>query len=272
MTVLSVEKVGFAYPKSNGDRPFVLEDVSFELKEGELLGILGPNGAGKSTLLRLLIKALPLGAGKILLGGTHLENLDQIEVARRAAWVPQELDLLFVLTVEEMVRLGRFCRTGAWGRLGREDRRQVERALEETDLLPLRHRPVSRLSGGERRRVLLARALAQEPKVLLLDEPTAHLDPGHQAGLVSVVDRLRHERGLAVIAILHDVSLAMSWCPSILLLKGGRVQAQGPAAQVITPDILRSVYGLDSVVYAPIPGQPGAVQFFNKPTKGLPHE
>jgi iron complex transport system ATP-binding protein len=267
MTIVSVDRVGFAYPKSNGDRPFVLEDVSFELKEGELLGILGPNGAGKSTLLRLLIKAITPRAGKILLGGTPLEELDRMEVARRAAWVPQELDSLFVLTVEEMVRLGRFCRTGAWGRLGREDRRQVERALEETDLLALRHRPVSHLSGGERRRVLLARALAQEPNVLLLDEPTAHLDPGHQAGLVSVVDRLRQERGLAVVAILHDVSLALSWCPTVLLLKEGRVRAQGATVPVVTPDTLRDVYGLDSVVFSPTPGQPGAVQFFNKTTK-----
>ena len=272
MTVLSVEKAGFAYPKSNGDRPFVLEDVSFELNEGELLGILGPNGAGKSTLLRLLIKAIAPKSGRIELAGTPLEELDQMDVARRAAWVPQELDSLFVLTVEEMVRLGRFCRTGAWGRLGREDRRQVERALEETDLLPLRHRPVNHLSGGERRRVLLARALAQEPKVLLLDEPTAHLDPGHQAGLVAVVDRLRRERGLAVVAILHDVSLALTWCPSVLLMKDGRSQAHGKASDVLTPDILRTVYGLNAVVYAPTPTQPGAVQFINKPSKGLPYE
>ncbi|MBL0059225.1 MAG: ABC transporter ATP-binding protein [Elusimicrobia bacterium] len=266
MTIVSVDRVGFAYPKSNGDRPFVLEDVSFELKEGELLGVLGPNGAGKSTLLRLLIKALVPREGRIVVGGSPLADLDQMDVARRAAWVPQELDSLFVLTVEEMVRLGRFCRTGAWGRLGHEDRRQVERALAETDLLPLRHRPVSRLSGGERRRVLLARALAQEPAVLLLDEPTAHLDPGHQADLVAVVDRLRRERGLAVIAILHDVSLAMAWCPTVLLLKDGRTFAQGPAAQVITPNTLRSVYGLGAVIHAPAPGQPGAVQFCH-PTK-----
>jgi iron complex transport system ATP-binding protein len=267
MSVLSVEGVGFAYPKSNGDRSFVLEDVSFQLGRGEMWGILGPNGAGKSTLLRLLIKAIAPRTGKINLGGDPLESLDQMEVARRAAWVPQELDSLFILTVEEMVRLGRFCRTGAWGRLGQEDRLQVERALEETDLMDYRHRPVNHLSGGERRRVLLARALAQEPSLLLLDEPTAHLDPGHQAGLVTVVDRLRRDRGLAVIAILHDVSLAMSWCPSVLLLKGGRTQAQGPAAQVITSENLRAVYGLESVLYPPTAGHPGTIQFIQQTTQ-----
>lgn len=264
MSVLAVEGVGFAYPRSNGNRPFDLEDVSFQVDRGEMWGILGPNGAGKSTLLRLLIKALEPRTGRITLGGDPLESLEQMEVARRAAWVPQELDSLFILTVEEMVRLGRFCRTGAWGRLGHEDRRQVERALEETDLTDYRRRPVNHLSGGERRRVLLARALAQEPSLLLLDEPTAHLDPGHQAGLVEVVDRLRRDRGLAVIAILHDVSLALSWCPSVILLKGGRTQAQGPTSQVITSENLRAVYGLEAVIYPPTSGEPGAVQFFQQ--------
>lgn len=267
MTLLSVEHLGFAYPKSNGDRPFVLNDVSFQLGQGDLLGVLGPNGAGKSTLLRLLIKAIAPQEGRIVLGGTPLEQLHPLDVARRAAWVPQELDSLFVLTVEEMVRLGRFCRTGFWGRLSREDERQVYRALEETDLWPLRHRPVSQLSGGERRRVLLARALAQEPKILLLDEPTAHLDPGHQAGLVSVVDRLRRERGLAVIAILHDVNLALTWCPTVLLLKNGRVQAQGPALEVLTPTHLKEVYGLTALVRMPTPTEPGAIQFVHHNTQ-----
>jgi iron complex transport system ATP-binding protein len=214
-------------------------------------------------LLRLLIKALAPRAGRIHYGEASLAQMPQLEVARRAAWVPQELESLFVLTVEEMVRLGRYCRTGAWGRLGPEDHRQVERALAETDLLPLRHRAVNHLSGGERRRVLLARALAQEPQVLLLDEPTAHLDPGHQASLVDVIDRLRQQRGLAVVAILHDVSLALGWCPSVLLMQNGRVQAQGPAVRVITPDTLRSVYGLEAAVHTSGPSTPGVVQFFH---------
>jgi iron complex transport system ATP-binding protein len=267
MTPLSVQHLTFAYPRSNGEAPFALEDVSFSLGTGDLLGVLGPNGAGKSTLMRLLIKGLAPAGGRIFLGEGPLENLSQLEIARRAAWVPQELDSLFVLTVEEMVRLGRFCRTGAWGRLGPEDRRQVTRALEETDLLPLRHRPVNHLSGGEKRRVLLARALAQEPRVLLLDEPTAHLDPGHQAELVEVIDQLRRERGLAVVAILHDVNLALAWCPQVLLLKKGRVQAQGPAPAVITPDHLKSVYGLDAVVHPAAGDRPGAVQFVHKTTE-----
>ncbi|MBK7689297.1 MAG: ABC transporter ATP-binding protein [Elusimicrobia bacterium] len=261
MNLLTARGLRYTYPKSNGDRPFQLEGIDFALTAGDLLGVLGPNGAGKSTLLRLLIKGLSPASGEVFVEGTALSALSQRAVARALAWVPQELDALFALTVEEMVRLGRYCRVGAWGRLSAEDHRQVARALEETDLTPLRHRPVSRLSGGERRRVLLARALAQEPKVLLLDEPTAHLDPGHVAELVSVVNRLRRERGLAVVAILHDVSLALSWCPRILVLKSGRAVAAGSTAATLTPALLKEVYGVAARFFPDGAGAPAAVQF-----------
>jgi len=261
MSVLSVRGLRYAYPRTNGDKPFHLEGIDFSLEAGDLLGILGPNGAGKSTVLRLLFKALRPDGGDVCVDETPLDLLTQGAVARALAWVPQELDALFSLTVEEMVRLGRFCRGRAWGRLSAEDNRQVARALEETDLTPLRHRLVSRLSGGERRRVLLARALAQEPRVLLLDEPTAHLDPGHVAELVTVINRLRRERGVAVAAILHDVSLAVSWCPQILVLKGGRAVAAGPTAATLTPTLLRDVYGVGARLLTDGAGGLAVVQF-----------
>lgn len=261
MNVLSAHALRYVYPKTNGDEPFQLQEITFSLAAGGLLGVLGPNGAGKSTLLRLLFKALTPADGQVFIGESPLAAMPQRTVARTLAWVPQELDALFSLTVEEMVRLGRFCRGGAWGRLSAEDHRQVARALEETDLAPLRHRPVNRLSGGERRRVLLARALAQEPRVLLLDEPTAHLDPGHVTELVSVINRLRRERGLAVVAILHDVSLAVAWCPDILVLKGGRAVAVGPTTTTLTPVLLKDVYGVDARFYTDGAGAPSAIQF-----------
>lgn len=261
MSLLAARGLCYTYPKTNGDTPFSMDGIDFALTAGDLLGVLGPNGAGKSTLLRLLIKALAPSGGAVTVEGAPLADLSQRAVARALAWVPQELDALFALTVEEMVRLGRYCRVGAWGRLSAEDHRQVARALEETDLTPLRHRPVNRLSGGERRRVLLARALAQEPKVLLLDEPTAHLDPGHVAELVSVVNRLRRERGLAVMAILHDVSLALAWCPRILVLKSGRAVAAGSTATTLTPALLQEVYGVAARFFPDGAGGPAAVQF-----------
>jgi len=259
--LLRVENLCFSYPSNEGGRGFGLTSIGFSLKEGELLGVLGPNGAGKSTLLRLLGGSLIPEQGTVSLLGEPVNRLSAKATAQRVAWVPQELDSVFHLTVEAMVRLGRYCRTGAWSTLGREDRRQVARALEETDLVGLRHRPVHRLSGGEKRRVLLARALAQEPKVLLLDEPTAHLDPRHQVELVEVINTLRKDRGLGVVAILHDVNLAASWCPHLLLMKDGRVHAQGLALEVLTPKPLREVYGVDVVMSPPRGECPGPIQF-----------
>lgn len=250
MNLLTVRGLSYSHPRTNGDAPFRLDGINFSVNAGDLLGVLGPNGAGKSTLLRLLFRALPPEGGEILVGETPIALLSQKALARSIAWVPQEMDALFALTVEEMVRLGRFCRGRTWGRLSAEDHRQVSRALEETDLASLRHRPVSRLSGGERRRVLLARALAQEPRVLLLDEPTAHLDPGHVAELVAVVDRLRRDRGMAVVAVLHDVPLAASWCQRALFLKAGRVAATGPSKELFNPAQLKAIYGVDPLYYA----------------------
>lgn len=265
MSVLSANGLSFHYPKTNGDAPFALAGVSVELAAGGLLGVLGPNGAGKSTLLRLLAGIARPAAGQVRLSGDVLGDLSPREIARRAAWVPQELSSLFVLTVEEMVRLGRFPRQGFWGPWRDEDEKQVERALRDADLTAFRHRPLDRLSGGERRRVLMARALAQEPRLLLLDEPTAHLDPRHQMELVDLVERLRRERRIAVVAVLHDVNLAYAWCPEVLFLKGGRAAAQGPTAQVFTPRRLEEIYGLPAEVRAPSGGEPGYVRFKPSP-------
>ena len=261
MTVLSVKNLSFAYPRWEDDRPFALRDISFDMEAGDLLAILGPNGAGKSTLLRLLGGTQGPWSGEIRLGEAPLETLSARAVARRVAWVPQDLSTLFSMTVEDVVSLGRFCHGPLWGRRSIVDRREVHRALEETDLTALRHRSVDRLSGGERRRVLLARALAQEPDLLLLDEPTAHLDPRHQAELVNVIERLRRERRLAVVAILHDVNLAYGWCPRTLLLAGGQCRALGPTSEVLSPDRLSAIYGLDATVRPGDSTAAGFVQF-----------
>lgn len=261
MSVLSVHDLSFAYPRWENDRPFALKGISFDVAAGDLLAVLGPNGAGKSTLLRLLGGTQGPWSGEIRLGSDPLESLSARDIARRVAWVPQDLSTIFSMSVEDMVSLGRFCHGPLWGRRSVVDRREVHRALEETDLTGLRHRPVDRLSGGERRRVLLARALAQEPDLLLLDEPTAHLDPRHQAELVAVIERLRRERRLAVIAILHDVNLAYGWCPRALLMENGVCRALGPTAEVLSPERLSAAYGLDATVRPGGSGAAGFIQF-----------
>lgn len=245
MSVLSARGVGFAY---EGGAGFALADVSLDVAAGDLIAVLGPNGAGKSSLLRLLGGIAAPSSGEVLLDGRPMRGLSAREIAAGVAWVPQELETIFPMTVEDAVALGRYCRGTYWGRRTPADRREIHRALEDADLAALRHRPLDRLSGGERRRVLLARALAQGPRALLLDEPTAHLDPRHQADLVRTIERLRRERRLAVVAVLHDVPLAHAWCPRALVLSSGRAVAQGPTEAVLTPERLRAVYGLSAVL------------------------
>ena len=248
MSLLRVEGLSYTYPPDEGGARFALKDVSLSLERGELLGVLGPNGGGKSTLLRLLSRALRAESGGVLLDGRSLEEYPQKHLARRVAMVPQEISTVFALTVEQMIALGRFPHSRWLGGPSERDRAVVDEALARTDLLHLRDRLTPSLSGGERRRVLLARALAQEADVLLLDEPTAHLDPKHQADFVQLVEKLRRERDLAVIAVLHDVSLAAAWCPRLLLLKAGAPVAQGSTAEVLTDKNFEAAYGIPAHV------------------------
>jgi iron complex transport system ATP-binding protein len=241
---------------------FTLEGFSLRLEAGECLVLAGPNGAGKSTLLKLLAGILPPAAGTVTGLGQDLARLSPRRRARQVAWVPQEMDALFPVTVEEAVRMGFFPRSGAGGWAAPADTAEtLEKVLALLDLSSLRRRDVRRLSGGERRRVLLARGLAQGAKVLLLDEPTSHLDPRHQADLVEAVERLRREEGTAVVAALHDLGLALALSGRTLLLAGGRPAAEGPTESVLTPPLLEKVYGLPAEILKDGRGRPAHVRF-----------
>jgi iron complex transport system ATP-binding protein len=249
VTVLRAEDVGFSYGNGRGTG-FALRNLSLEVNRGELIGVLGPNGSGKSTLLRLLCRALPCHAGEIFLEGKPLKSLSQAAIAQTVALVPQEVSSVFAMTVEQMVSLGLYCRSSWFGWGVSLKSGAVEDALRQTDLWALRHRLTTQLSGGEKRRLLLARALAQKPKLLLLDEPTAHLDPRHQWEFIELLDVLRKETGLSILAVLHDVALALSWCPRLMVLKGGRVAAQDEARR-IRLTLLEEVYEVPAHALAP---------------------
>lgn len=234
---LAFERVSFAY-----DRGAVVRDLSLRVGGGELVGLLGPNGSGKSTVLKLGAGVLRPRSGSVTLGDLPVRAMSRGDIARRLAVVPQELTVQFAYTVRQIVELGRTPHVGIFGVFTSTDTDAVERALAATDVAHLAGRTFNELSGGERQRVLVALALAQETEVVLLDEPTAHLDIRFQVGTLELVRRLNGERGITVLAALHDLNLAARYFPRLVLFDGA-VVADGTPAQVLDGALLSRVYG-----------------------------
>ena len=235
--------VSFRYPRTP-----IFRDLRLAFGAGEMAAIAGPNGSGKSTLLRLAGGALRPQAGDVRLFGQDVASLAPRERARTLAVVPQESWPAFDFTVEEMVALGRTPHVGLLGVLGASDRERIDGAMASVDVTHLRDRAFRAVSGGERQRVLIARALAQEARVLLLDEPTAFLDLKHGLEAYAVLVRLHRERGLTVVVVTHDLNLAARYCPRLVVLCCGAIAADGPPASVLTPSLLRDVYEVDAEV------------------------
>jgi iron complex transport system ATP-binding protein len=231
--------------------------VSLLPKPGEVIAIIGPNGAGKSTFLRALNGALPVSGGQVLLDGNPLSSFARRAVARQIAVVAQESDLRFPVTVMEFVLGGRHASTTAWGWETERDVEIAREVLRETELEAFGARLMNELSGGERQRAVLARALATEASVFLLDEPTANLDLAHQATMLRLVRARCDDRKAAAVVVTHDVNLAAEFADRVLLMKEGRAIASGPPSEVLTADLLRKVFDLEVLVDAhPISGAP----------------
>ncbi|MFH8985389.1 ABC transporter ATP-binding protein [Streptomyces varsoviensis] len=231
----------------------VVSGVNLLAAEGEIAGLVGPNGSGKSTVLRTVYRHLAPHAGRVLLGDTDLRSLSAVESARRIAALPQERGGDFELTVREVVAMGRTPYKRAFAAEDRADADAVAGALERVGMAKAARRRFSALSGGERQRVLLARALAQDPRVLVLDEPTNHLDVRHQVELLTL---LRDQRRTTLIA-LHDLNAAASVCDRLHVLHGGRLLASGRPRDVLTPALLAEVFGVRAaVVDHPLTGDP----------------
>lgn len=242
--LIELRDVGFAYPVPAGRRqPFRLWGVNAALAPGEILGVIGPNSAGKTTLVRLLTGVQRPSAGQILLEGRPLAELSRAALARRVAAVPQQAPESLPFTAEQLVLMGRYPHGPHRFFEGADDRDAARRAMVRTGTLDLAPVAVSALSGGERQRVMLARALAQEPRLLVLDEPTAHLDLRHQAECVALLRQVNAEEGLAVVLVSHDLDLAAAVCDRLLLLAGGRVARLGAPREVLDPALLAEVYG-----------------------------
>jgi iron complex transport system ATP-binding protein len=223
------------------DRTPVVKAVSCAVKGGGWLALIGPNGAGKSTLIRAMAGLVPYG-GTITLDEVDAKTMRGKERARTLAYVPQEPTLPPDLTVEQYVLLGRTPHLGYLATPGRHDRERATAAIARLDMTRFAQRRLARLSGGERQRAVLARALAGDPRALLLDEPTSMLDVGHEQQVLDLVDELRRDAGLTVVSTLHDLTVAGQYADTLVMLDGGRVVASGTPRTVLTAPLIESVY------------------------------
>lgn len=242
--VVEISGLEVSYETDAPARRNVLRGLDLIVAPGDLLALLGPNGSGKTTLLRAIAGTLPRDAGRVALFGRDLDAWSRVALARRVAVLPQSLVLPDGFRVAELVEMGRAPHATRWFGSSVEDAEAVERALADADALDLAERQADELSGGERQRVLVAMALAQQPELLLLDEPTLHLDIAHQASLLATVARLRARRSLTVIAVLHDLNLAAAHAGRVAVLGSGRVVADGTPASVLSAELVRAVFGV----------------------------
>ncbi|URM89251.1 ABC transporter ATP-binding protein [Streptomyces sp. MRC013] len=238
----------------------LVRDLSLEVGSGRVVGLVGPNGSGKSTALRCVYRALRPSSGAVRVGGDDLSRLTMGRSAQTVAAMTQDGAVDLDFTVEEVVALGRAPHLRGNQALGRRERELCERVMERLDIAHLARRGVLTLSGGERQRVLLARALVQEPRILVLDEPTNHLDVRHQIELLSLL----RGSGLTVLVVLHDLNLAAAACDRVGVLRGGRLVAAGPPADVLTPELVDEVFGVRAtIVPHPLTGAPQLLYSLN---------
>ncbi|MGI9627209.1 MAG: ABC transporter ATP-binding protein [Longimicrobiales bacterium] len=249
---LSGQDLAFRYRGAARD---AVGGVSVDIPSGALVAILGPNGSGKTTLLRLLVGGETPTHGVVSIGGRSLTEWDRRELARQLAVVPQAEHMAFPVTVEQLVAMGRYPHLGPWRAAGDRDIEAMEAAMNRCGVLDLRDRLYQSLSGGERQRVRIARALAQEPSVLVLDEPTAALDMRFEMAVFRLLRKLRSEDGVTVVLVTHNVNLAARFADRVILMKDGRVAVDGAPADVITPDHIEGVFGWPvSVTQQPFEG------------------
>lgn len=238
--IIEGERIRFSY-----DGVEVLKGIDISIRRGSIVGLLGANGAGKSTLLKVLSGILSPKSGRLLYGGKELKGLDKREIARRIAYIPQNSAFGFPFSVSEVVLMGRAPYVGRFEFERESDWEVALYAMETVGITHLKDRLVTEISGGERQLASIARALAQEPEVMILDEPATFLDVKHKTEVMRLLKRLKEERGISVIAATHDVFSALFYFDEIVMLKEGSVFAEGCSEEVLREDVLSAVYGIE---------------------------
>lgn len=241
MVQIDVQGVRFSYSSSE-----VLSGVSMEAKEGEVIGILGPNGSGKTTLLKCMNRALSPTAGTVLIEGRDHSRMSKKEIALQVGVVPQNGGVNFPFKVLDIVMMGRTPALKRFEAETAQDLDIVREAMERANIVHLADRPVSGISGGEMQRVIIARALAQRPRIMLLDEPTLHLDVNHQLDILDLIHDLARERKMVVVLVTHDLGLAARYCDRLVLMKDGSVLAAGAVPEALTPANMRDVFSIEA--------------------------
>lgn len=237
MSLLKVENLFCGYGKKK-----VIEDISFNILPGEISGIIGPNGAGKTTLFRAITRILDTSSGQIKYRGRNIKDMTIRELARLIGVLPQSMPAAFSFTVLDFVLMGRSPHMKRWQSIQEEDLALADEMMRLTEVKDLKNRYITELSGGELQRVLLAQALVQEPELLLLDEPTSHLDITHQVEIMDLIRKLNKEKKLTIIMVLHDLNLAGEYCDRLILLDKGKIHTIGSPNEVLTYSNIEKVY------------------------------
>lgn len=255
MKILSLENISGGYGREE-----ILKNISLEIFSGDFIGILGPNGSGKSTLLRMMSRVLMPGRGRIEFFEKTLHDLSLRSFCQKAAFVPQDTLFSFSFTVWEITLMGRIPHLARFQSESKKDYAIAEKSLAFTDALHLRDKKMNELSSGERQRVIIARALTQEPDLLFLDEPTSHLDICHQIQILDLLKRLNKETGMTIVMVIHDLNLASEYCGRIVLLNEGKIFQHGTPEEVLTYNTIEKVYKTIVIVNKnPISGKPNIV-------------
>jgi iron complex transport system ATP-binding protein len=251
--ILEAEDVSFSY--RNNDN--IINGITFSMKRGEIAAIAGPNGVGKSTILKIICGYLKPKTGRVLLENKNVDEYDNLARCRLVAAVPQNIYAPIPFTVEQVIKMGRLARLSRFSRLSTDDYLLIAETMKKLEIESFAKRAIGELSGGERQRVMIATALAQDPHLLLLDEPTSHLDIGNSAKVIKSLMRWRNEKSASILIVTHDVQMAARICDRIVLMKNGNILADGNPHQVLTEDVLFEAYGHSvSTFISPRDGMP----------------